>query len=127
MTSEGAATARTLLDRMEAAIAARDTAALDALCVEDTVLFGTSAANFGGEESRAYVRLVAESNAVRWLLDRWAVVHEDDGHLLATATGVVEGDDGNEIERSDFRLSLWLVRQGEQWRIGHFHGSVPQA
>ena len=126
MTTEGAATARALLDRLEAAIAARDLASLDALCLDRTVLFGSAAASFDGATSRDYLHRVAGANAVRWDLDRWALLHEDDDHLLAAATGRVSADDGDEIEHFDFRLTLWLVREGGEWRVGHFHGSVPQ-
>jgi uncharacterized protein (TIGR02246 family) len=127
MTGDGVAVARQLLDRFESCIAARDLAGLDELCARDVVLFGTSRANFGSEESSAYIRLVVEATTVRWLLDRWAVLHHDDAHLLVAAEGLIETDDGAGAERSAFRLTLWLVREQGEWRIKHFHGSVPDA
>ena len=127
MTQDGVATARALLDRFEAGIAARDLAALNQLCTKDVVLFGSSRANFGAEEARNYLQLVVEANTVRWLLDRWSVLHHDDGHLLVAADGQVEFDEGTGPERSRFRLTLWLVREDEDWTIGHFHGSIPDA
>ena len=124
------ATARELLDRLQAGITARDVSALTELCTSDVVLFGAARANFGPEEVGDYLRLVVESNStLRWLLDRWAVVHQDDAHLLVAASGQVEYDEDEDEGpgRSDFRLSLWLVREAGVWKIGHFHGSVPEA
>ena len=127
MTQDGTAVAQALLSQFEAGIAERDLTSLAELCTDDVVLFGSSRANFGPKEVGDYLRLVAESNTVRWLLDRWSVLHHDDAHLLAAAEGQVEFDDGTGAERSDFRLTLWLVRDDERWRLSHFHGSVPEA
>jgi ketosteroid isomerase-like protein len=127
MTVDGVAEARSFLDRFEASITAKDLATLVRLCTDDIVLFGSSRANFGPEESSEYLQLVVEANTIRWLLDRSSVVHQDDDHLLVASEGQVEFDDGSGPERSDFRLTLWLVRQQGTWRIGHFHGSVPEA
>jgi ketosteroid isomerase-like protein len=119
--------ARELLDRLEAGVAARDVRALNGLCTDDVALFGTAAANFGSAETAGYLRMVVESNTtIRWHLDRWSVVHDDGDHLLVAASGHVEFDEGDGLEHSDFRLTLWLVRQGDAWKIGHFHGSVPE-
>lgn len=90
------------------------------------MVFGTSRANFGSEETSDYFRLVVEATTVRWHFDRWAVVHEGEAHLLVAAEGQVESDDGTGPERSDFRLTLWLVQQDGDWKIRHFHGSVPE-
>lgn len=125
MTEDGAAIARALLDRFEAGIAARDLTALIEMCTEDVVLYGSARANVGREEARRYLELVVQANTLRWLLDSWSVLHHDDKYLLLAATGQVEFDEGTGPERSDFRLSLWLVRETETWKIGHFHGSVP--
>lgn len=127
MARDGVAIARALLDRLEAAVAARDLLALNAMCTSDVVLFGTARANFGREEVGHYLRLVVEANSIRWLLDRWSVVHHDEEHLLVAASGKVEFDGGQGLERSEFRLSLWLMREDDDWRISHFHGSVPEA
>jgi ketosteroid isomerase-like protein len=128
VTSDGVAIARELLDRLEAGVIARDASALDELCARRVVLFGTAGANVGSEEVSRYLRLVVESNSIiHWLLDRWSVVHNDGERLLVAASGQVEFDDGNGPERSDFRLSLWLVREADDWKIGHFHGSIPAA
>jgi len=126
VTHDGAAIARGLLDRLEAGVAARDVAALDELCTSDVVLFGTARANFGADETGRYLRAVVEANSIRWLLERWSVVHHDSEHLLVAASGQVEFDEGEGPERSRFRLSLWLVREDGDWKIGHFHGSVPE-
>jgi ketosteroid isomerase-like protein len=128
VTSDGIAIARELLDRLEAGVAARDASALNELCTSDVVLFGSAAANFGAQEVGRYLRLVIESNStIRWLLDRWSVVHSGGEHLLVAASGHVEFDEGEGPERSDFRLSLWLLREAGDWKIGHFHGSIPEA
>ena len=123
---DAVAEARGFLDQLEAAIAAKDLAALTALCTEDVALFGSSRANFGLAESNDYLRLVADANTVRWFLTRWSVAHHDEDHLLVAAEGQAETDDGSNTERSAFRLTLWLVRHEGGWRLGHFHGSVPQ-
>jgi ketosteroid isomerase-like protein len=125
MVDEGITTARSMLDRFEAAIAARDLSALSALCSEHVVLFGSAQANFGPEETASYLRRVVDANGVRWFLNRWAVLHHDDTTLLVAAEGHVETSDGTTPERSAFRLTLWLIRQGEDWKLGHFHGSFP--
>lgn len=124
---DGVAIARELLDRLEVAVAASDVRSLEALCTDDVTLFGTAAANFGSDETRGYLRRVVESNAtIRWRLDRWSVVHHGGDHLLVAASGHVEFDGGDGLERSDFRLTLWLLRHEDAWKIGHFHGSVPE-
>lgn len=97
------------------------------MCADDLVVFGTAAVSFGSEEVRRYLRLVVEAGTVRWMLDRWVVVHQDDTSLLVAASGEVESDGGAGPEREAFRLSLWLVRENADWKIGHFHGSVPGA
>ena len=122
---DGVAAARSFLDRLEAAIGARDLEGLTAMCTSQVVLFGAGRANFGADETAEYLRLVVESNTVRWLLDRWAVVHEDETHLLVAAEGQVESDDGSGPERVRFRLTLWMVREGKDWKLAHFHGSIP--
>lgn len=125
MLADGITIARSLLDRFEAGIAARDLSTLSELCNEQVVLFGSAQANFGREETNNYLRRVMDANTVRWVLDQWAVLHHDDKTLLAAAEGHVETDDGSKTERSAFRLTLWLVREGEDWNLGHFHGSIP--
>lgn len=127
MTTDGIHAARAFLDRLEAGIAARDLPSLHEMCAEDVVLFGSGQANFGAEATRQYLRLVVEANTVRWLLDEWAILHHDDTMLLAAAGGHVLADDGETTERSAFRLTLWLVREGDDWKLGHFYGSLPAA
>ncbi len=128
MTQDGVAIARSLLDRLEAGIAASDLPALTELCADDIVLFGSARANFGAEETRRYLGMVAEFNStVRWFLDRWSVLHQDDQHLLVAGDGEVEFDEGTGADRSEFRLTMWLVREAGDWKIRHFHGSVPEA
>jgi uncharacterized protein (TIGR02246 family) len=125
---ERVAVAREMLDRLEAAVAAGDLAALDQLCTDDVVLFGSAAANFGPDETSAYLRFVVESNAtIRWQLDRSSVVHDDGDRLLVAASGHVDFGGGDDVERSDFRLTLWLVRHDDVWLIRHFHGSIPES
>jgi ketosteroid isomerase-like protein len=126
MTTGGVAIARSFLDRLEAAIAARDLASLKEFCTDNVALFGTARANFGLEETSDYLRLVTEQNTIRWFLDRWSVLHHDDGHLLVAAAGRVESNDGSETEDLAFRLSLWLMQQQGEWRMKHFHGSIPE-
>ena len=116
MTTDGVAVARSFLDRMEMAIAARDLAALRQLCTQDVDLFGTARANFGLEDSSNYLQMVVHRHTIRWFLDRWSVVHHDDDQLLVAASGQVESDDGTERERVDFRLTLWLVRHAGDWK-----------
>ncbi len=125
MNSDGVAAARALLDRLEAGIAARDLSTLSAMTTEGVVLFGSAQANFGSEATDTYMRRVVEANTVRWFLDQWAILHHDDTTLLAAAEGHVESDDGSTLERSAFRLTLWLIREGGDWKLGHFHGSIP--
>ncbi len=124
---DGVTIAREVLDRLEAGVAARDVTALNDLCTDEVALFGTAGANFGSDETSGYLRMVVESTStIRWHLDRWSVVHHDVDHLLVAGSGHVELDEGGEPEQSDFRLTLWLTRQDDGWKIGHFHGSVPE-
>jgi ketosteroid isomerase-like protein len=125
MVADGITTARSMLDRFEVSIATRDLSTLILLCSEQVVLFGSAQANFGPEETTSYLGRVMEANSVRWVLDQWAILHHDDTTLLAAAVGHVETDDGSTLERSAFRLTLWLIREGEDWKLGHFHGSLP--
>jgi len=126
MTVDAVAIAREFLDRLETAIASRDLVALRGLCAQGVTLFGTARANFGLDETSDYLRLVIEQHTIRWFLDRWDVAHHDNEHLLVAASGQVEGNDGTETETVQFRLTLWLVQQRGEWRMKHFHGSVPE-
>lgn len=126
MTTGGVAIARSFLERLEAAIAARDLVSLRELCTDDVALFGTARANFGLQETMDYLRLATEQNGIRWFLDRWSVLHHDEGHLLVAAAGRAEWNTGAEAEVLDFRLSLWLVQHQGEWRMKHFHGSIPE-
>lgn len=121
------AIARSFLDRLEAAIAAGGLAGLRELCTDDVALFGTARANFGLAETSDYLRLVTQQNTIRWFLDRWSVLHHDDRHLLVAAAGRVESTDAAETVGQDFRLTLWLTQQQGEWRLRHFHGSVPES
>src|SRR5688500_6120916 len=105
MTSEGVAIARELLDRLKAGIAARDTSAVNGLCPNDVVLFGTARANFGPDSVGQYLGMVVESNSmIRWHFDRESVVHHAGDHLLVASSGQVEFEADTGPERSGFRL-----------------------
>lgn len=127
MTHDGAAIARAVLDRLEAGVAAGDLPALRAAFTDDAVLIGTARANFTRDEVEDYLDLVAGAGALRWTIERWHVVSDSDDHVLITGSSQVEnaGDDG--FESSDFRLTMALVLDADEWRIEHFHGSVPEA
>ncbi|MBM9461683.1 nuclear transport factor 2 family protein [Nocardioides sp. zg-536] len=127
MVADGFAEARAFLDRFEVGIAARDMTALRTMCTDDVVIFGASRANFGPDEASDYLQRVVDANTIRWHLDRHAVVDASDTHLLVATEGQVESDDGTGPHRFDFRLTLWLVREDGEWKLKHFHGSLPGA
>ena len=136
--NDAARLARSVLDRFEEGIAASDVDALMSLCTEDVVLFGSARANVGSEASRDYLGLIVETYAtIRWHLDPIEVVHADEARVVVAGFGEVEHSEveHGEVERgaaaaperTPFRLTLVLARAGEDWRIAHFHGSVPEA
>ena len=131
--NDAARLARSVLDRFEEGVAASDVDALMSLCTDDVVLFGTARANVGSDASRDYIGVLVEIYAtIRWHLDPIGVVHADEERVVVAGFGEVEHSEVEHgaaaaPERTPFRLTLVLARVGDDWRIAHFHGSVPEA
>ncbi len=121
---------RSILARLQDAVAAKDLHALSALLDQEVVLFGTAVANLDRSESTAYLSRVIEAvDIIRWEWDDVVPLVVEPGLLAFAALGSVgsENSDGRPVGRRDaFRLSIIAVDRGDGWRLRHFHGSVPQ-
>jgi uncharacterized protein (TIGR02246 family) len=123
-------TARRLLDEIQEATAAKDAERLAGLFAEDVVLFGTAAANIGRHESITYLhRVLAQEGTIRWHWKQVEPLLAEPEVICFAVVGSVgfESADGEpEGQRDAFRLTILAVQESGQWRVRHFHGSVPQ-
>jgi ketosteroid isomerase-like protein len=122
--------ARGLLGALQEAFAAHDLAAVTRLFDDEVVLFGTAAANLDRTQTDAYVaRVIAQEGILRWGWDQVVPVLDEPGVLAFAVVGTVGFEDaqGQPVgERDAFRLTCVAVLRQGQWRLRHFHGSVPQ-
>jgi uncharacterized protein (TIGR02246 family) len=121
-----AAVARSLLDRLQAAISARDLEPLVDVYDDDALLVGTSAAAQGRAEVRAYLEaIVTAPESLRWEWADVVVSHHAPGTVAFAGLGaiVVTSPDGE--RRAPFRLTALAVESPSGWRLRQFHGSIP--
>jgi ketosteroid isomerase-like protein len=128
--TDTAARIYSILGELQDGVAAKDLGALSALLDDDTVVFGTAAANADRQESISYLaQVIAQEGTVRWTWDT-VLPLVDESHLLVFAVvGTVGFDDaeGRPVGQRDvFRLTAVAVNRDGHWRLSHFHGSVPQ-
>jgi uncharacterized protein (TIGR02246 family) len=123
-------TARGILNELQDAVAAKDLDRLARLFTDDVVLFGTAAANLDRDETMAYLaRIVAQEGIIKWDWDRVAVLVSAPALLCFAVLGTAWFEDAvgkPDGDRDVFRLTGVAVKQGRNWRLRHFHGSVPQ-
>jgi uncharacterized protein (TIGR02246 family) len=121
--------ARRILDQLQDAIAAKDLARLAELLDNDVVLFGTAAANVGRVATADYLaRVVGQDGTIRWEWEQVLPLLDAPDLLVFAATGTVglDDDQGRPTGARDvIRLTCVAVAQEGQWRLRHFHGSIP--
>ena len=119
-----------LLAELQSAVTARDLDRLEALFDDETVLFGTAAANLDREQTLSYLRaVVGQEGTIRWVFDDVVPLVSEPGVLCFAAVGTVGFDDETgqpDGDRDPFRLTCVAVQRDGRWRLRHFHGSVPQ-
>ena len=123
--------ARRILARLQDAVATKDLDRMAAVFAEDAVLFGTAAANFGSTQTEDYLaRVAAQDGTIRWDWERVeCLVSRPDLRAFA-AVGTVGLDDGQGQPigaRGSIRMTGVAVLEGGEWRLRHFHGSLPEA
>jgi hypothetical protein len=122
--------ARGILGALQDAFIDHDLAAVTRLFDDEAVLFGSAAANLDRKQSDAYVaRVLEQEGTLRWGWDQVVPVLSEPAVLAFAVVGTVGFDDaqGQSIgERDAFRLTCVAVLKEGQWRLRHFHGSVPQ-
>lgn len=122
--------ARSILDALQTAFAGHDLAAVTRLLDDEVVLFGTAVANLDRAQTDAYVeRVLDHEGTLRWGWDQVLPVLSEPGVLAFAVVGTVGFEDtrGKSVgERDAFRLTCVAVLRDGQWRLRHFHGSVPQ-
>jgi ketosteroid isomerase-like protein len=119
--------ARALLQELQAAVTDRDLDRLVAVFTDDPVVFGTNSTNLGVDELQTYAAgvLAAEHTPV-WSWDTVIVLEEAADRILFSVVGRI-GVGASATE--PFRLSALAVRRDGRepdWRLRHFHGSVPE-
>lgn len=118
-------TARTVVDRLQAAVDTHDPDAMAACFAPDAVLVGTTRYNAGDLAVRRYLGLVATGELLRWHLETYDVFVSTPDLLGFAAEGEVEWRDADGAGRDPFRLTVVASLDGGDWRIRHFHGSLP--
>jgi uncharacterized protein (TIGR02246 family) len=123
---DATAVARSLLDRLQTAISARDIEAVVDVFDDAALLIGTSAGARGKAEVRAYLdAIVTAPESLRWEWSDVVVSHHGPGTVAFAGLGeiVVAGPDGE--RRAPFRLTAVAVESTAGWRLRQFHGSIP--
>jgi hypothetical protein len=123
--TDAVSTARAILDELQECFADKDLDRLGRLLDDETVLFGTVAANLDRAQTMAYVGPLVEQEAtIQWGWDTVVPLISEPDLLCFAVVGSVGLDGG---ERSEFRLTCVAVQDQGRWRLRHFHGSVPEA
>ena len=123
--TDAESTARAILAELQECFADKDLDRLGRLLDDETVLFGTVAANLDRAQTMAYVGPLVEQEAtIRWGWDTVVPLVSEPDLLCFAVVGSVGLDEG---ERSEFRLTCVAVQDQGRWRLRHFHGSVPEA
>lgn len=118
-------TARSIVERLQTAVDARDAEAMAACFAADPVLIGTAGYGVGDADVRSYLGAVAAAaELLHWHLSRYDVFLSGPGLLGFAAEGEIEWRDADGHGREPFRLTVVAVRDGQDWLVQHFHGSV---
>ena len=108
-------------------MSARDSDELSRILDDDITIFGTASANVDSAQSLAYLgNVLAQPVTIRWEWRQVLPLAAQDDVLCFAVVGTVGWDGAPDAERDPFRLTCVAVRDGERWRLRHFHGSVPQ-
>ena len=122
--------ARAVLAELETRLATHDLDQMVDFFTEDVVLVGDAEENFGRDQTRAYLREMADmAPSVHWEWDRVAVVLNAPDVLCFAAVGSIAFHDsaGQPLgEPEPFRVTCLAVREQDGWHLRHFHGSRPQ-
>ena len=104
----------------------RDVERLVDLFTEPGVLIGTSGDGRDAAGLRAYLTAVAtQPESLRWDWVDVVPFHDESDVIAFAAFGDVVVSDGTTEQRWPIRASLVAVHDTGDWRIKHFHGSIP--
>jgi len=119
--------ARSMLDRLSAAVAARDAASTGALFEPDCLLVGTAGHALTSDARAAYIdAVVTQPGQLSWDWADVLVSHADARSVVFLARGDLVLTDKGAEDRAPIRLSGVLRRVNSgPWRFAHFHGSTP--
>jgi uncharacterized protein (TIGR02246 family) len=120
--------ARGILDRLQNAFGRKDPAEIAALFDDQLVVIGTAAENLDRTQSDEYVaRVFSQPGTVRWGWDQVVPVLSEPDVVVFVVVGTVGFEDaqGQVGERDAFRLTCVAVARDGNWRLRHFHGSIP--
>ena len=123
--------ARDILDRLQNAFVSKDPAAVAELFDEQIVTIGTASESLDRAQSEEYVaRVFSQPGTVRWGWDRVIPVLSEPAVVVFVVVGTVGFEDAQgkpDGERDAFRLTCVAVARDGDWRLRHFHGSIPGA
>jgi len=121
--------ARGILDRLQNAFGRKDPAEIAALFDDQLVVIGTAAENLDRTQSDEYVaRVFSQPGTVRWGWDQVVPVLSEPDVVVFVVVGTVGFEDaqGQPVgDRDAFRLTCVAVARDGNWRLRHFHGSIP--
>jgi uncharacterized protein (TIGR02246 family) len=121
--------ARDILERLQNAFVSKDPEAVAELFDDQLVVFGTAAENLDRTQSDEYVaRVFSHPGTVRWGWDQVIPVLSEPDVVVFVVVGTVGFDDAQgqpNGERDAFRLTCVAVARHGNWRLRHFHGSIP--
>ncbi len=121
--------ARDILERLQNAFVSKDPEAVAELFDDQLVVFGTAAENLDRTQSDEYVaRVFSQPGTVRWGWDQVVPVLSEPDIVVFGVVGTVGFEDAQgqpDGERDPFRLTCVAVARHGNWRLRHFHGSIP--
>ena len=121
--------ARGILERLQNAFVSKDPVAVAELFDDQLVIFGTAAENLDRTQSDEYVaRVFSQPGTVRWGWDQVVPVLSEPDVVVFVVVGTVGFQDAQGQpagERDAFRLTCVAVARHGNWRLRHFHGSIP--
>jgi len=121
--------ARDILERLQNAFVSKDPVEVAALFDDQLVIFGTAAENLDRTQSSDYVaRVLSQDGTVRWGWDQVVPVLNEPDVVVFAVVGTVGFQDAQgqpDGERDAFRLTCVAVARDGNWRLRHFHGSIP--
>jgi ketosteroid isomerase-like protein len=127
MTSDWEVAADEVLTELQDRVTARDLPRLLDLFEDPAVLIGTSGdGRTPGSRTQYLASIVTQNAGVQWAWAEKHLFYESDGALGFAAFGEIILTEAEIESRAPFRLTLFVIRAPDGWRIRQFHGSVPK-